>query len=298
MRNLSLDQLRSFLDIVELGSFSAAARRRRLSQPAVSQQLRQLEQRFGLRLIERVGRLARPTPAGSELLEHARRIDAAAAAALDAMARHAKGAPGRVRLGTGATACIFLLPPVLRELRRRLPAAEITVSTGNTADILKGVEENLLDLGLVTMPVAGRMFQVMPLLKDELVLIAPRGGAPLPGKITPSVLAELPMLLYEPGGNTRRAVDAWFAQAGIAPKPAMSLGSVEAIKELVRAGLGYSLLPRMAVPQTERGAALSPLSLTPKLHRELALVMRRDKPLHRGLREMIAQLKAVAGRIR
>ena len=152
MRSLNLDYLRTFVDVIELGSFSAAAERLNLSQPAVSLQIRQLEKRVGVSLIERVGRKARPTAAGSELLDHARQIDTVVAAALDGMARHAKGVMGRLRLGTGATACIFLLPPVLRDLRQRFPTLEITVSTGNTADIVKAVEENTIDIGLVTMP--------------------------------------------------------------------------------------------------------------------------------------------------
>jgi DNA-binding transcriptional LysR family regulator len=152
MRSINLDYLRTFVDVIELGSFSAAAERLNLSQPAVSLQIRQLEKRVGVSLIERVGRKARPTAAGSELLDHARQIDAVVAAALDGMARHAKGVMGRLRLGTGATACIFLLPPVLRDLRRRFPTLEIIVSTGNTADIVKGVAENAIDIGFVTMP--------------------------------------------------------------------------------------------------------------------------------------------------
>jgi DNA-binding transcriptional LysR family regulator len=151
LRAINPDQLRAFADVIELGSFSAAAERLNLTQPAVSQQVKQLERRFALKLIERVGRKVTPTPAGIELMAHARRLDAVMVGALDAMARHATGALGRVRIGTGATACIHLLPPVLRDLRGRLPSLEIAVSTGNTAHILKLLEDNALDVGLVTL---------------------------------------------------------------------------------------------------------------------------------------------------
>src|SRR3954469_3039547 len=144
MRGLNLDYLRAFVDVIERGSFSAAARRLDLTQPAVSLQVRQLESRLGVRLVERVGRTARPTAAGAELLEHARRIEAVVATALDRMATHATGALGRVRLGTGASACAFLLPPILRDLRRRFPTLEITVATGNSPDIVKAVDYNLI----------------------------------------------------------------------------------------------------------------------------------------------------------
>jgi DNA-binding transcriptional LysR family regulator len=292
MNGLNLDQLRAFMDVVELGSFSAAAERRDLTQPAVSLQVRQLERRLGVALIERVGRRARPTAAGAELLAHAGRIDAAVSAALDAVARHATGAVGRVRLGTGATACIFLLPPILRDLRGRFPSLELTVSTGNTAEIVKAVEDNVIDVGLVTLPASGRALAITPVLKDEFVAIAPPAMA-LPKRVTPSVLADLPVLLYEPGGNTRRIADEWFARGGAALKPVMSLGSVEAIKELVGAGLGCAVLPRMAVRGAEE-RAFAVRSLTPRLHRELAVVIRQDKTLFRGLKETVEALLAIA----
>lgn len=103
-------------------------------------------------------------------------------------------------------------------------------------------------------------------------------------------LAALPVVLYEPGGNTRRVVDEWFARAGLRPKPVMEPGSVEAIKQLVGAGLGCAVLPSMALPRSEDGGSIVARPLSPKLHRKLGLVLRGDKPLHRGLREMLALL--------
>jgi DNA-binding transcriptional LysR family regulator len=293
MRGLNLDYLRTFLDVIELGSFSAAAERLELTQPAVSLQVRQLEKRLGIRLIERIGRKARPTAAGAELAGYAGQIDALVSTALDSMARHATGAVGRVRIGTGATACIFLLPPILRDLRRRFPTLEITVSTGNTADIVKAVDDNIIDVGLVTLPTAGRMLEITPVLDDEFVLIAPP-NMQLPARLTAAALSTLPVLLFEPGGNTRHITDKWFARSDITLQPIMSLGSVEAIKELVRAGLGCAVLPGMATRQARDRKGLVVRSLSPKLHRTLALVIRRDKTLSRGLREAVNALKDIS----
>jgi DNA-binding transcriptional LysR family regulator len=295
MRGLSLDQLQAFADVIELGSFSAAAARLNLTQPAVSQQVRQLEARLGVRLIERVGRRATPTAAGRDLLQHARAIDAAVAAAREAMAAHAGGTVGRVRLATGATACLYLLPAMLRALRSRFPSLEIVVSTGNTPDILKSLEDNAIDVAFVTLPAPGRMFQVTPVLDDELVAIFPADRREVPRSVTPAALAQLPLVLYEPRGNSRRLVDDWFLRAGLSLKPVMELGSTEAIKELVGAGLGCGVLPRLAVPKATAGRQNRIIlrSLTPRLHRELAVVLRRDKPLHRGLREVVKALTAL-----
>jgi len=290
MRGLNIDQIRTFADAVALGSFSAAAVRLGISQPAVSLQVRQLEKRFGVKLIERVGRRVAPTAAGAEFLTHARQVEAALDAAAEAMAPHAAGATGRVRLGTGATACIYLLPPLLRDLRRRFPDLEISVSTGNTPDMLRAIEENRIDVALVTLPAAGRMLDVRTVLEDEFVLVAPR-GTKLPREITAAELAKLALVQYEPGANTRRVVDDWALRAGHPLKAVMELGSVEAMKELVGAGLGCSVLPRMALRGKHEPFVVR--SLKPKLYRKLALVLRRDKPLTKGLRELIRAIAAL-----
>jgi DNA-binding transcriptional LysR family regulator len=293
MKRLNLDYLHSFLVVIESGSFSAAAERLHLSQPAVSLQVRQLEKSLKAPLIERVGRTAKPTAAGAALLAHAGQVNAAVDLAVDAVARQASGAAGRIRLGTGATACIFLLPPILKELRTSLPALEITVTTGNTPEIAKAVEDNVIDIGLVTMPVSGRSFEIIPVLKDEFVLIAPR-DMPLPARITPAVLATKPVVLFEPGGNTRRITDQWLARGGVSLKPLMSLGSVEAIKEMVRAGLGCAILPGMAVSAAAKPRDLIVRSLSPRLYRRLAVVVRRDKRLDLGLRKTLSALRAMS----
>ncbi|VIO73640.1 LysR family transcriptional regulator [Bradyrhizobium ivorense] len=295
MKNLNLAYLESFRVVIASGSFSAAAERLQLTQPAVSLQVRQLEKSLNATLIERVGRKARPTAAGSALLSHAEQINAAVTSAVDAVAQQTNGTAGRVRLGTGATACIFLLPPILRALRTTLPSLEITVTTGNTAEIAKAVEDNTIDIALVTLPVSGRSFEITPVMDDEFVLIAPRAMA-LPARITPAVLASKPVLLFEPGGNTRRTADEWLARGGVSLKPLMSLGSVEAIKEMVRAGLGCAILPGMAVPAKATPRDLVVRSLSPKLHRRLAVVIRRDKRLDRGLRQTLAALKALSAK--
>lgn len=291
MNRLNLDHLKALADVVELGSFSAAADRLNLTQPAVSLQIRQLEQRLGTALIERVGRKARPTAAGAELLLHAARIDAAVQAALEAVARQGSEVMGKVRIGTGATACIFLLPPLLQKLRQAHPRLEITIATGNAGDIARAVEDNRLDIGLVALPVSSRSLEIMPVLDDPFVLIGPP-DMPLPPEATADIAAELPLLLYEPGGNTRRTSDEWFARQGLSPKPVMSLGSIEAIKELVKAGLGYAILPEMAV--RSEASTFTIRTLSPPLHRTLAVVLRRDKPLHRGLKEVLRALEKLS----
>jgi len=299
MRGFSLDQLETFAVVAELGSFSAAAARLSLTQPAISFQIRQLERRLGQRLVERIGRRTQPTAAGHDLLPHIRRIDEAVTGAVEAMAYHTRGIAGRVRLGTGATACIYLLPPLLSDLRRRFPQLEIVVRTGNSPEILRDLDDNLLDVALVTLPAPGRMFAVEKLIEDEIVAVFPPGADP-PLAVSPASLMELPVLLYEPGGNARRVIDDWFAGAGTAAKPVMELGSIEAIKQLVVAGLGCGLLPQMAAGGRAGGTGDGNIivrPLTPRLHRELGMVLRRDKVPDRSLREVIRVLNGLATKL-
>lgn len=282
MRRLNLDQLATFAKVVETGSFSAAAEKLGLTQPAVSLQIRQLEKRLGAALLERAGKKARPTAAGSELLGHADRIDAAVASAIESVARHASETIGHVRLGTDNTVTIFLLPRVLGALRKRYPGLEISVSTGNAADIVKAVAENRIDLALATLPVSGRALEVSPVIEDAIVAIAPRDMA-LPQRLTAANLAKLPLLLSQPGSASRRITDRWFARGDATINPAMTLGSAEAIKAMAIAGLGCGILPEMAVGKEGREAFVV-RELSPRLHRTLGVVIRKDKRLSKGLK--------------
>jgi len=123
-----------------------------LSQPAVSLQIRQLEQALQVRLIERTRRGVRPAPAGLTLVEHSMKIDAVVSTAVESVCRHSDEITGTVTVGTGATACIHLLPTLLQKLRQAHPLLKVDVRTGNTSDIVRGVEENRIDIGLVTLP--------------------------------------------------------------------------------------------------------------------------------------------------
>ncbi|MBX4874472.1 LysR family transcriptional regulator [Rhizobium bangladeshense] len=288
---INLDQLATFINVVDLGSFTAAADKEGVTQPAVSLQIKGLEQRLGVRLIERVGRRAQPTAAGLDLLSHARRLLQEAATAEEAMMPHRDGASGRVRIGSGGTASIHLLPGAIAAARKSMPGLEITVSIGNADDILRDLEANSLDIAVVALPASGRNLEIEPFYEEELLAVAP-AGSPVPeGGPDAAFMRDRTLLLYE-GGNTRRAIDAWLAAPETRMRPAMEFGSIEAIKELVAVGLGWSILPGLAVKR-DRGRPLTTSSLQPKLTRRLGIVLRRDKHLTRGLREVIKCLRAL-----
>lgn len=289
MMDLDLRQVRSFMDVADLGSFSAAADKAGLTQPAISLHIRLLEKQLGVRLIERVGRRAQPTAAGRDFLIHARRIAEEVAHAIDTVAPHRSGVTGRLRIGTGATACIYLLPPVLGRIRQAMPGIEIIVQTGNTADILRLLEANTIDAAVVALPASGRSLDIRDIHLDELVAVFPHGAVPDATALTAETLSTRQLLLYE-GGNTRRLVDQWFSTNGRTVQPAMELGSVEAIKKLAGAGLGLAIVPRMAMEHEGAASGLEWRSLVPPLERRIALAMRRDKHMTAPLRALAAAL--------
>lgn len=293
MEDMNLNQLRTFVRVAELGSFSAAAEVLGLTQPAVSLQVRSLERALGIELVERVGRKACPTAAGTRVLAHVGRLEDSLSAMMDAARHRASPHGGRLRIGTGATACIYFLPPILEALRKKFPSVEMVVQTGNTREMVKAVHENMLDLCLATMPVSGRELEVVPIREDPFVLIgAP--DLPLPAKATPKSVAALPILLFEQGGNTRLVVDRWLRKSRTPFEPTMSLGSVEALKRLAAAGLGYAIVPAMAVEEELAKGSLRARAFSPPLKRTLAIVLRRDKRLTPWLREIVDKMKIPA----
>ena len=287
MGTLTLRQLRTFLAVVEAGSVSAAARLLHFTQPAASQQLRELERALSVRLLDRVGGKVIPTAAGQALLDPARRAQAAVEDAVAAAAEHRCGDTGRVRLGTGATACIFLMPPVLAAVKRAMPGLAVTVVIGNTVDMLARLEAGDLDVALVTLPVpANRALSTTRLLSDPLLALLPDALAPAGATVTAAQLGAMP---HEAKGNSRTITDAWFRRAGITPRPIMEMGSAEAIKHLVGAGLGATVLTSLALRDPVPGAVTR--ALRPAASRDLGVALRREKVRDHGLRLFLAELE-------
>lgn len=291
MTTLNLGYLATFRLVIQRGSFSAAADLLGISQPAVSLQIRQLEQFLQTRLVERTGRGIKPTAAGQALLVHGERIQQAVDEAIRSVSEFSHDVSGTITLGTGATACIHLLPPLLQQLGRDYPLLRVGVTTGNTLDIVRAIEENRLDMGLVTLPVSGRALDVTPVMDEEFVFIASLDQQDGFQSLTPAALHAQPFIAFESGSGTRALIDGWFAAEGRILTPVMQLGNIEAIKRMVRAGLGYSIVPRMAVDLAADREGLCVLSLTPVLQRQLAVVMRQDKILSKGIAGIIRILQ-------
>ena len=277
MRRLNLDQLRAVVEVVRLGSFSAAAQSLNLTQPAVSFQVRELEERLGLQLVERLGKRAYATPAGAELIEYAHRIDRDVDDAMDAMRRRREGGLARVRIGTGSVILAALLPPVLRELRRTHPSIELVVSTGTSAEISAHVAQNTIDIGLVVLPIPERSLTVLLVREDPMWAVLPPSEQRAPPVLDAGTLATYPLIFDTGGTRIQQLARDWFRAAGIAPRATMEV-SHSAIRNIVSAGLGASILPIESVLGDADSAPVILRPLDPPLIRPLAVVRRSDKP--------------------
>src|SRR5213083_1987603 len=173
--DLQLAHVRALGAVARHASFSRAAGELGVTQPAVSMQVRQLEEALGQPLLERVGKRAFPTRAGEILLAHAARAFHELDAGVERVQQLGGVVAGRVRLGTSNSISIYLLPPFLRRFRSRYPATELVVVTGNAPEIARAVVENELDVGIVSLPVRERELAVTALYRDELVAIGPPG---------------------------------------------------------------------------------------------------------------------------
>ena len=295
MRNLNLDQLQALREVVALGSFSAAGQKLHLTQPAVSLQIRELETRLGVRLIERMGKRAYATPAGQELIEHARRLALDAEQALAAMRRHREGWLGRVRLGTSVAVCTYLLPPVLAALRRAHSDLEVAITIGTTENVISRILDNDLDIGVVTMPVKEHpALEIGPLREDPMMAFFPGGERGLPKQATAQYLAQRNLILNQPLSQTYKVIARWFETAGVALRPIMELGNTEAIKTLVAAGVGVGILPL----ERKRGILVYGKTqvrpLQPPLMRQLGIVRRREKQMELALKVVYDALLKLA----
>jgi len=291
MRNINLDQLRALIEVVECRSFSAAARRLNLSQPAVSLQVRELERRFGVQLIERFGKQAHATPPGRELLKAAQSIFSACTLAEESMRRFRENWIGRVHVGTTLTAMVYRLAPILRQLRNDLPGIDLAIANMPTPQSITKLLANEIDLALVTLPLENSELRITPLFQESMVAAFPTGEKEIPDEVTPDRIARQRLLLLteQPPSAGHTMVMKWVP----AGTPSMAVGTVEALKSAVASGVGMAILPEIAVRGNIPNITLRPLR--PPIVRTLALIEHRNKPNERALeivRDALLQLRA------
>jgi DNA-binding transcriptional LysR family regulator len=296
MRNLNPDHLLAFVTVVEKASFTAAARTLNLSQPAVSQQVRDLEARCGAMLVDRSGRTPKLTEAGSQMIGHARRILADQEEALTALRRLKTANSNRLRVGMSTTVMIHLAAPALRRFRAGNPKVALEVVLDTSPHLVELVRENDLDLAIVTLPQDERGLKVTPCLEEEIVAIVPKSFGDLPEIAVPSYLSELDLIAERRDSMLKSEIEQWFSAADVEPRYVMQLEHLEAIRGAVSAGLGAAVVPRVLLKGRDNDD-FSILGLKPRLARRLAVIVRSDRPKPdpaAALRKLILEEAAAA----
>ncbi|MGH9967932.1 MAG: LysR family transcriptional regulator [Pyrinomonadaceae bacterium] len=253
---MEIRQLRAFVAIAESGTFTAGAQRVHVTQAAISMQIRQLENELGAKLFIRAPRRVILTEAGEHLLHRARLILREHDAARDEVAELAGAEKGRLRIGSSsAMVTTDPLPKMLKELRKQHALAEVTVGSGTSAALVDQILAGELDLAFVSLPVEARGIQTERLDEDQLVAIAsPRHRLAKQRTVDAYTLAGEKLILGERGGNTRRLIDLFFAQAGVTLTVAMELSRQAAIRRMVEADMGVGIVPFQSVKEeVEKG---------------------------------------------
>lgn len=289
----TLEQLKTLLAVVEHGSFSKAAGALNLSQPAVSIKIRNLERELGMQLLERRPRKQVLTDAGRILYNYARRLQQmesdflAEFRELEALQR------GALRIGAGATPSIFTLAGLFSEYYRRWPSVELEVQIARTADLVKGVQDDTLDMAIISSDIAEAGLLKLPLYVESCVVIAGIGHS-LAEKheLSLSEMASQPSVLLPTTSGFRRFLDIRLAEQGLSINPAMELASLEAIKEVVREGTLISIVPETAAQGESSLSGLKVLVIEgAPLYRTTSAIRREDKYVSAAMRQFYKLLK-------
>lgn len=249
-------QLRAFAVLARTGSFTVAAKELCLSQSAVSHSMKALQEDVGCRLFDRMGKSVALTLAGEQLLESTERILSEMNAARRSLKALGEWGRSRLRLGASTTSCQYILPSALRQLKEKFPQCIISIMPGDTKNSVERLMNRQIDLALSLEPRNEPQLEFRPLFEDELMFItSPLHKWAKEGKVT---RADIPMqqcILYEKGSYTFRMVEEYFKGEEMVLNAAMELGSMDAIKEMVKLGLGVSILaPWIARKELREGS--------------------------------------------
>jgi DNA-binding transcriptional LysR family regulator len=288
---MELDQLRSFVAVAEVRSFTRAASLAHLTQPAISRQIARLEGELGVRLFERYGRRVECTPDGKLLLPLAKAIVARADDAVRMMREHAGMVSSRVRVGSTGTVFGHLLSPILASFIKTYPKIHLDLIERDDTLLEEGVFNGELDCAIITAWGSSRA-AVTHLLTEEIMLVVRRDHR-VAGQSSVSLvdLADEPFLFPGHSLNTANLLMDACRHAGFEPKVPYRASYLELAKALVRQGLGIALLPRMFVPpETMDGLVAIPLA--EHLTRDLDLIYSNERPLPVAARSLALHIKA------
>lgn len=291
---MQIETLKIFCDLVETGSFSQAAERNFVTQSAVSQQVRSLEEKFRQRLLERVRgrRDVRLTNAGEVFYRESRNVLAAYAALRESMRELSGTVSGTVHVATVYSVGLHELPPIVRRFMELYPAAKIDLEYSRTTRIVRDVLSGAVELGVVAFPEKRRGLSVVTLPGDRLVLICPPAH-PLATrkKIRAAELQGQDFVLFERDIPTRRATDKILKSKNVTVRRVAEFDNIETIKRAVEVGMGCAIVPRPSVLDEQKSGQLAVVALSePEWMRTVGIIHRSDRTLSIAARKFIELL--------
>lgn len=282
---MDFDQLEIFLEVARLSSFSRAAEKRFRTQPAISSQIRALEEEVGARLLDRSGGRVSLTAAGKLFFKYSEETIERRKAILTEIAETERVPRGEIVVGANEGTCLHILPEVFAQFKRDYPSVSVSIKRSDYAKILEAILENIVDFGVVSLPVTDNRLEAQMIHRDHLVAItAPHHPLAARKTVTVAEVAEYAMVVPKLG-HTRDALDVLFYDHHVKPNFAMELDSSELLKRFVAAGVGVGFIARSNIEEDIRAKALVAITLADvQIRRDLALVFRKDKSLSRAAR--------------
>src|SRR6202790_5799172 len=280
---MDFDQLHTFLEIVRLKSFSKAAQTCYRTQPAISAQIRQLEQELKTDLFERFGSRISLTTAGKIFTEYAEQILELRRRAQDALHELELVPRGELIIAANEATCIYVLPGVFSEYKKQFPNVQILVDRAYGTRVVEAVVDNQADFGITQLPVTEKRLQVAKIHSDEIKALFPPGH-PLANKegILPQDLAGLPLLMPK-AGQTRNRLNAWLEPVEDQVTISMELDSTEMLKRFAMAELGVAFVAGSHCREEVAAGRLAARSLGPEpMVRQIGLIYRKDKALSKA----------------
>jgi LysR family transcriptional regulator, cyn operon transcriptional activator len=294
---MDFNQLHSFVQVAQAGSFTRAAEKLFLTQPALSLQIKALETELGAPLFERRNRQIFLTEVGRSVLQRAQEILAVVEGIHQDVAAYQGVQSGRVKIGTSDTTCLYVLPKLVQRFRIQFPNIDIHLTNKPSEEVAGLLKEGLVDFGIVTLPLADPHLEIQRLAWREDVIIchpahplAKQSPASVE-KLLPAVMADYTLLLLGEGSTSRGLLNQLFVENAIAPH-VMDLGSIEVIKRYVEIDMGISVVPRVAVTEEVAAGRLHAISVTWLPLRAIGLVMRRGGYLSPASRSFVAMLQS------
>jgi DNA-binding transcriptional LysR family regulator len=280
---MDFDQLESFLEVARLSSFSRAAEKRFCTQPAISSQIRTLEEEVGARLLDRSGGRVSLTAAGKLFLRYAGDTLERRKMILTEIAETERVPRGEIVVGANEGTCLHILPEVFAQFKRDYPSVSVSIKRSDYANILEAILENIVDVGVVSLPLTDKRFEAQMIHRDELVVIAaPDHPLAAQKSVTVAEVSTYPLVVPKLG-HTRDALDALFYDHHLKPTFAMELDSSDLLKRFVVAGVGVGFVARSNIEGDIRAKDLVAITFADaQIRRDLAMVFRKDKSLSRA----------------